>query len=109
MIDNDATDAKGQTRPHHGYYAQGTYAFGQGTSFGVSYGESGADETSTDLLQRAGTTVQQDSVSLLDFMVWHDINKNLRIVAEYGIQEVEWHDSVEQDSDIVSVGGFFFW
>ncbi len=109
MLDNDATDAKGQTRPHHGYYVQGTYAFGQGTSIGASYGESGADETSTDLLQRATTTVGQESVSLLDFMIWHDINKNLRVVAEYGIQEVEWHDGVEQDSDIVSVGGFFFW
>ena len=109
MLDNDALDAKGQSRPHHGYYVQGTYAFGQGTSIGASYGESGADETSTDLLQRATTTVQQDSVSLLDFMVWHDINKNLRIVAEYGMQEVEWHDGVDQDSDIVSVGGFFFW
>ncbi len=109
MLDNDATDAKGQTRPHHGYYVQGTYAFGQGTSIGASYGESGADETSTDLLQRTTTTVGQDSVSLLDFMVWHDINANLRVVAEYGIQEVEWHDGVDQDSDIVSVGGFFFW
>ncbi len=109
MLDNDALDAKGQTRPHHGYYVQGTYAFGQGTSIGASYGESGADETSTDLLQRATTTVGQESVSLLDFMIWHDINKNLRVVAEYGIQEVEWHDNVDQDSDIVSVGGFFFW
>lgn len=109
MIDTDALDAKGQTRPHNGYVAQGTYAFGQGTSIGASYGESRAEETSTDLLQRASTTVGIESQGLLDFMVWHDINKNLRVVAEYGLQEREWHDGVSQDSSNVSVGGFFFW
>ncbi len=109
MIDADALDAAGKTRSHTGYIAQGTYAFGQGTSIGASYGESQADETMTDFLGRAGTTVGIESQSLLDFMVWHDINANLRIVAEYGHQEREWHDDVDQDTDMVSVGGFFFW
>ncbi len=109
MLDTDAIDAKGQTRPHHGFVAQGTYAFGQGTSIGASYGESNAEETSTDFLQRATTTVGVMEQSLLDFMVWHDINKNLRIVGEYGLQEVEWHDGADQEANIVSVGGFFFW
>jgi len=109
MLDSDAIDAKGQTRPHQGYVAQGTYAFGQGTSFGVSYGESRATETSTDFIQRAGTTVGVESQGLMDFMLWHDINKNLRVVGEYGLQEVTWHDGVEQQGNAVSVGGFFFW
>ncbi len=109
MLDTDALDAAGDKRTHSGYVAQGTYAFGQGTSIGASYGESGADETNTDFLQRAGTTVGIDTQSLLDFMVWHDINANLRIVGEYGLQEVEWHDGADQEANIVSVGGFFFW
>ncbi|MBL6935737.1 MAG: porin [Alphaproteobacteria bacterium] len=109
MLDTDAIDAKGHARGHNGYIAQGTYAFGQGTSIGASYGESRAKESSTDLLQRASTTVAIESQGLLDFMVWHDINKNLRVVAEYGLQEREWHDGVSQDSTNVSVGGFFFW
>ena len=109
MLDTDALDAAGDKRTHSGYVAQGTYAFGQGTSIGASYGESGADETNTDFLQRAGTTVGVDTQSLLDFMVWHDINANLRIVGEYGLQEVEWHDGADQEANIVSVGGFFFW
>jgi len=71
MLDTDAIDAKGQTRPHHGYIGQGTYAFGQGTSVGASYGESRASETSTDLLERASAAVGVESQSLLDFMVWH--------------------------------------
>ncbi|MDP6781922.1 MAG: porin, partial [Alphaproteobacteria bacterium] len=45
MIDTDALDARGDKRTHHGYVAQGTYAFGQGTSIGASYGRSSADET----------------------------------------------------------------
>jgi hypothetical protein len=109
MIDTDALDAAGKTRSHTGYIAQGTYAFGQGTSIGASYGESQADETGADFEGRAGTAVGIESQSLLDFMVWHDINANLRIVAEYGHQEREWHDDVDQDTDMVSVGGFFFW
>jgi hypothetical protein len=109
MLDTDAIDAKGQTRPHSGYIAQGTYAFGQGTSIGASYGESRASETSTDLRQRAGTTVGIESQGMLDFMVWHDINANLRIVGEYALQEREWHDGADQESTNVSVGGFFFW
>ena len=109
MLDTDALDAKGTARGHHGYIAQGTYAFGQGTSIGASYGESRAEETNTDKLQRASTTVGIESQGLLDFMVWHDINKNWRVVAEYGLQEREWHDGVSQDSTNVSVGGFLFW
>jgi len=109
MIDSDAIDAKGQTRPHSGYIAQGTYAFGQGTSVGGSYGESRASETSTDLLQRATAGVGIESQGMMDFMVWHDINKNLRVVAEYSQEEREWHDGVEQEATNVALGGFFFW
>jgi len=109
MIDTDAIDAKGQTRPHKGYIAQATYAFGQGTSFGASYGKSSASETSTDLLQRASTTVGIKSQGLLDFMLWHDINKNLRVVAEYGHEERQWHDGADQVATNISLGGFFFW
>jgi hypothetical protein len=42
-------------------------------------------------------------------MVWHNINDNLRLVAEYGHVEDEWFDSASRESDAVSVGGFFFW
>ncbi len=109
MLDTDALDAAGKKRTHTGYIAQGTYAFGQGTSIGASYGESRADETGADFENRAGTTVGVETQSLLDFMVWHDINANLRIVGEYGVQEREWHDGADQEANIVSVGGFFFW
>ena len=109
MLDSDAMDASGSARTHYGYIGQGTYAFGQGTSIGASYGESHADETNADLLERATAAVGVKTQSMWDFMLWHDINKNLRIVAEYGVQEREWHDQANQEAHNVSAGGFFFW
>ena len=119
MLDNDAMDPLGEEREHYGYIAQATYDFGQGTNIGVSYGASLADETKFDsaLLKKAKADDTSDSSitlgieeqSLLDVMVWHNINSNLRVVAEYGMQETEWFDGSDQEVDIFSVGGFFFW
>ncbi len=121
MLDADAIDPVGEEREHWGYIGQITYDFGQGTNFGVSYGESRADETSFDEAIMAyvkdsknkasadKVTIGVEKQSLLDFMVWHNINSNLRVVAEYGRQESEWFDGTEQEVDIISVGGFLFW
>ena len=113
----DATDGVGVARDHWGYIGQGTYAFGQGTSVGVSYGESRAEETDYDKCSRLGTcpvgggtpNAEIESQSLIDAMLWHDINPNLRLVAEYGRQQVSWFDGADQDTDIFSLGAFFFW
>ena len=109
MLDTDALDASGSARTHSGFIGQGTYAFGQGTSVGASYGESRAKETGVDLRQRASVTVGIESQGLLDFMVWHDINKNWRFVAEYGLEEREWHDGANQEASNISFGSFLFW
>jgi hypothetical protein len=116
-LDVDAVDGIGQERRDYGYIGQATYAFGQGTSIGFSYGESRADETDWDKILRVGSAAgpvaksiaQIDSQSLYDGMIWHDINPNLRVVAEYGHQQVDWFDDASQDDDIFSVGAFFFW
>ena len=120
-----ALDHVGEEREHYGYIGQVTYDFGQGTNVGVSYGASLADETRFDSAAmkwaRMANTDEDDATdpatvslgieeqSLLDVMIWHNINSNLRVVAEYGLQETEWFDGTEQDVDIISVGGFFFW
>jgi hypothetical protein len=128
-----AVDAVGEEREHYGYIAQITYDFGQGTNFGVSYGSSFADESRLDkaalrwvnaqtpaadandaakaaaAAAKATVTLGIEEQTLLDVMIWHNINSNLRVVAEYGRQETEWFDGSEQDVDIISVGGFFFW
>ena len=45
---------------------------------------------------------------LIDFMVWHQFNPNLRLVGEFGVQNVRWRDGANVDSYIFSMGGFFF-
>jgi hypothetical protein len=111
----DALDAVGNERSHWGYIGQATYGFGQGTTVGVSYGESRAGETAFDsLLKNGGVGVVGFNAeiarqSLVDVMLSHDVNPNLKLVAEYGRQQNEWQDDATQDSDIFSLGAFFFW
>jgi len=41
--------------------------------------------------------------------VYHDITSWLKVVAEYSNVQDEFHGGEEQESDVFSVGGFFFW
>lgn len=110
QLDTDSVDSSGEERENDGFIGQAVYSFGQGTSVGYSYGESSADETTRETANRvAGTGVQVESNSLHVVMLWHDVNPNWRLIAEYGLQETEWFDDADQDVDIFSVGTFFFW
>ena len=66
---------------------------------GISYG--GSFGTGTE-----GNPFKDRNV-LTDAMVWHNINDNLRVVAEYGWQR-DTDNLGEQDHHIFSAGGFFF-
>lgn len=92
----------GVLRKNFGYIAEVTYDFGQGTGMGVSYG--GSFGTGTE-----GNPFKDRNV-LTDAMVWHNINDNLRVVAEYGWQRDTTGGDTggEQDSHIFAAGGFFF-
>ncbi len=110
MLDFDPNDAMGEERDHWGFYGQGVLAFGQGTSIGVSYGGNFADETDLEeALRREGTFAALEEQSLFDVMIWHEINPNFRIIAEYGRQTSEWEDGADVDKNIFSIGTFFFW
>jgi len=124
QMDADALDFTGKERDHHGYIGQVGYAFGQGTKLQGSYGESAADETSAETTCRnslgvnsgtniacpaGGPGVFVESQSLWDIMLTHDVNPNLKLVAEYGRQNSHWFDGANQDTDIFGVGAFFFW
>ncbi len=114
QLDQDALDAVGDERDHWGFYAQGKYSFGQGTSIAGSYGGNFSDETSFDERARVAGIIAVDTIGveeqrLADVMIFHDVNKNFRIIAEYARQTTEWFDGRDQDQDIVAVGTFFFW
>lgn len=99
-IIQDAVDANGNTRKNFGYIGEVTYDFGQGTGMGVSYGGSFGNG-------RAANDSFKDRNELLDAMLWHQINDNLRLVAEYGWQK-DTDLTGEQQSHIFAAGGFFF-
>lgn len=127
QLDTDSLDFTGNERDNDGFIGQIGYAFGQGTKLQASYGESSQDETGADSACRASAGTNSGTVfvcpgstgtlghiivetqSLWDIMLTHDVNPNLKLVAEYGRQETEWADGADQDTDIFSLGAFFFW
>ncbi len=110
MLDLDGFDKNGKGRRAVGYLGQATYAFGQGTNIGVSYGINRQFNTAQDTTDLAdGVNVLVRDQSLIDVMVWHEINPNLWIVGEWGRNKSEWQDGVDLKTNTFSVGGFFFW
>ena len=125
QLDTDSMDFTGTEKENDGFIGQIGYAFGQGTKLQTSYGESTQDETSAENLCRtslgvnsgtnfgcpgAGTAgIYVETQSLVDVMLTHDVNPNLKLVAEYGRESTEWQDGADMDTDIFGVGAFFFW
>ncbi len=54
MLDSDSVDRCGNERDNYGFILQATYTFQGRTKFGVSYGETNADETDVDTALRTG-------------------------------------------------------
>jgi len=122
QLDTDSLDFAGQEKDNFGFIGQLGYAFGQGTKLQASYGESDQDETSAENSCRStagvnsGTNIACPSAmvlvkrqSLYDFMLTHDVNPNLKLIAEYGRQTTDWFDGADQNTDIFGIGAFFFW
>jgi hypothetical protein len=125
QLDTDSIDFTGNEHENDGFIGQVGYAFGQGTKLQGSYGESTQDETSAENLCRTSLGVNSgtnfgcpgigtagiyvETQSLVDVMLTHDVNPNLKLVAEYGHENTEWHDNRDMDGDIFGVGAFFSW
>ena len=128
QLDFDSLSGFGETRDNDGFIGQVGYAFGQGTKLQASYGESSADETSSEKTCRTapGTAgviingmtcaaaegaarVNLKKQDLFDVMLSHDVNPNLKLVAEYGRQEEKWFDGKDLGGDVIGLGAFFFW
>jgi hypothetical protein len=116
LLDADSLDATGQARNNQGWLVQGGYTFWGQTKFAASWGKSRARETANDQNCRTGIGncvgfegARLDEQTAYVVGVYHDINANLKLVAEYSRIENEWHDGQEQKADVVGVGGFFFW
>lgn len=116
LLDADSLDATGQKRDNEGWLVQGGYTILGHTKLAASYGQSGAEETTNDRICRIGgigciglpgARIEEQRAYVVG--VYHDVNANLKLVAEYSRVENEWHGGKEQEANVVGVGGFFFW
>ena len=111
MLDADALDYYGNPIKHYGYIAQVTYDFGQGTGAGMSFGSTFASPGGNNDISFMHDVIDTSQVrkrQLFDLMVWHNVNDNVRLVAEYGNTELEWFDRASVETNLFSFGGFYF-
>jgi hypothetical protein len=123
MLDVDSVDAQGVERDNSGFIIQGGYNFFGKAKLLASYGQSTADETTNDKACRTGVGIcsaagvagagfagaRLKSQSMFTVGMYYDVNSWLKLVAEYNMQEDEWHDGTDLEADIFALGGFFFW
>jgi Gram-negative porin len=110
LLDTDSLDAAGKERDGIGFIAQATYTLGGRTKLGVSYGQNQMDETAAERAARqAGGPSDVERRSSWSGGVYHDVNKNLKVVAEYTRASSKWFAGQDQSVDVVAVGGFFLW
>lgn len=117
LVFSSGVDAGNHERDGDGFIVQGGYNFGGTTRLIASYGESNLDKTSfekndaaylADTATAAGGVV--DSRSMTTVGVYHDVNSNLKLVAEYSMMEDEFHTArKDHDTDVFAIGGFVTW
>jgi predicted porin len=87
------------------FIVQGGYRFGGTTLVSASYAELEDDSSNAVRTARYGDA-SDDTIERLTVGVYHDVNANLKLVAEY--TKVEDDNSDVVDLDIFSIGGFVF-
>lgn len=78
------------------WFVQGGYRFNGTTLVSASYSE----------LEDDNATTSDDTSDRLTVGVYHDVNANLKLVAEY--TQVEHDDDSRLDQEIIGIGGFVF-
>ncbi len=89
------SDAESDSTEWSQYLVQAGYRFGGTTLVSAQYAELEDDNLATN-----------DTIDKLTVGVYHDVNSNLKLVAEY--TKVEDDDPTGLDQDIFSLGGFVF-
>lgn len=93
---NVDTDANGNAEWSQ-YIVQAGYRFAGTTLVSANYSELESDNNSTS----------DDTADRVTVGIYHDVNANLKLVAEY--TKVEHDDSDRLDQDIFALGGFVTW
>jgi predicted porin len=87
------------------YMIQGGYRFAGTTLVSVNYAKLTDDSDDALLVANYGNT-SDDSIDKITVGVYHDVNANLKLVAEYTQVEDDLDGGLDQD--IFSLGGFVF-
>jgi hypothetical protein len=105
MPDWDALDATGAPRMTYGFFTQATYNVLPTTKIGINYGQNYIKETSQEQFVRMtsgkGQLKQAQSATV---GVYHDVNKFLKLVAEFSVVETAWHSGVNQRGSVIDAG-----
>jgi hypothetical protein len=109
LLDTDSLDATGRERRSRGFLAQAAYTLGS-TKVGLSYGQNDMDETPSEAsARRGGAPSALGSRKSVTGGVYHDLRKDLKVVAEYTHVTAGWFGGKSQAADVVALGGFFLW
>jgi hypothetical protein len=111
MLDTEALDATGEERETWGWIAQAIYSFGQ-NKIGLSYGGNEYEETDAEKAVRVvggPASAEIESQYMLTAMFTHDVNANLKLVAEVSYIENEWFDGSDWTVEQFNLGAFFLW
>lgn len=87
------------------FIVQAGYRFAGTTLVSVNYSELTDESSDADLIARYGNT-SDDTIERYTVGIYHDVNANLKLVAEY--TGVEDDADAGLDQDIFALGGFFF-
>jgi hypothetical protein len=80
------------------------------TKVGLSYGQNDVAETASEASARLGGAPSAlRSRKSVTGGAYHDVNQNLKLVAEYTHSMSDWFGGKGQAADVVAVGGFFLW
>jgi hypothetical protein len=110
LLDTDSLDASGEARRSLGFLTQAAYTIRGATKLGVSYGQNTARETTGEEAARLGGAESQVEMRRSwTGGVYHDLNKNLKLVAEGTRASTKWFGGQGQSVNVIALGGFFFW
>jgi hypothetical protein len=109
LLDTDSLDAAGEERDSYGFLAQALYNVAGSTKLGASYGQNTMRETDAEEAARAAGAPALETRWSVTGGVYHDVNKHLKLVAEYTHARSEWFNDADQAVDVIALGGFFFW
>jgi hypothetical protein len=108
MPDWDALDAVGSTRKSYGLFSQVGYHVTPAVKLGLNYGQTNILETPYEKSQRNATgkgELKQAQSGTAG--VYYDVNKYLKLVAEYSYVQTKWFSGVKQSANVGALGAFF--